>query len=455
MLEADLPGGGLRTFPTLRGSRGCDAVVVGGGIAGLMTACLLAEQGISVVLLEARRLGCGSSAACMGMAAADQYDAYRTAAAVSTEACVTWARMTLSALECLPALLGRWRIPCALRRERFVRYAVTSAEAERLRDWLALAGRLHLPVRETQDHGDCPVPVRCAAEMPEQLQFDAARFFSGLIDAAVRLGVSIYEQSAVRAIRRDDMLTEEGTVASPHVILATGWPVGMQDASQLNLLRQDAYLSVRMTGGMPCHASFQHDGRDGMRLMSSAYGLEVSCRLGAVGTKSSEKQIEASRRRIGLQLRDWSILHESVQPCVVSAAGLPLIGPLSRDNPRILALAGFGRNGVVQSYLAAELLVRHLMGRPEPDAALFHPCGAYHQQALRCVHPGENRLRAAAANLHHGRPYCPHMGSRMRWNEARMLWECPCHGSAFTPRGDCLTAPAIENASVPERFRRD
>lgn len=455
MLEADLPGGGLRTFPTLRGSRSCDAAVVGGGITGLMTACLLAEQGLSVILLEARRLGCGSSAACMGIATADQYDAYRTAASLSAEAAVTWARMTSSALEGLPDLFARWRIPCALRHERFVRYAVTSAEEDRLRDWLSLAHRLHLPARETHDHGDCPVPVRCAAEMPEQLQFDASRFFSGLIDAAIRLGVSVYEHSPVRAIRRDVILTEEGSIASPHVILATGWPIGMQDALQLNLLRQDAYLSMRLTGGMPCHASYRHAGRGGLCMTSSAYGLEVSCRLGAVGAKTAEKQIDISRQCVRRQLRDWSILHESVQPCVVSASGLPLIGPVSRDNPRILALAGCGRNGVVQSCVGAGVLIRMLTGRPIPGDAMFHPCGVYHQQAGRRAHPGENRLRAAAANLHHGRPYCPHMGCRMRWNEARMLWECPCHGSAFTPRGDCLTAPAFENASIPERCRHE
>ncbi len=455
MLENDLLGGGLRTFPTLRGSHSCEVLVVGGGLTGLITACMAAEQGMKVMLVEAHRLGSGGSAGCMGTASADQLQAYRNAASVSTEAASSWARLSMNAVEQLSQLIARWRIACGLCSERSVHYAVTAAEAERLHSFLTLSRQLRLPVTETCDHGDCPVPVRYALEMPGQLQFDPARLFAGLTDTAVRLGVSVYEYSPVRALRRDLILTEEGSVAAQHVILTTGWPIGMQDASQLILLRQEAYLSLRLTGGMVCHAAYQHAGRRQLRLSPSAYGLEASCALGQTGTRTAQRQIESARSMVTAQLLDWSILRESVHPCVVSADGLPLIGPFRREDPRILTLTGLGRWGAAQSVLGAELLIRQIIGRPSGEAELFHPFGAYHRQSAKTARQGEARLRFAANSLRIRQPVCPHMGGRLRWNEERMLWECPCHGSAFTHRGECLTAPAMEDAVIPERHHRD
>ena len=48
--------------PALQGDVAADVLVIGGGITGVTTALLLAQQGRSVVLLEAGRLGSGSTA---------------------------------------------------------------------------------------------------------------------------------------------------------------------------------------------------------------------------------------------------------------------------------------------------------------------------------------------------------------------------------------------------------
>lgn len=50
-----------RDHPPLKGDRGCDVCVIGGGYTGLSAALHLAQRGYEVVLLEAHRVGWGAS----------------------------------------------------------------------------------------------------------------------------------------------------------------------------------------------------------------------------------------------------------------------------------------------------------------------------------------------------------------------------------------------------------
>ena len=42
---------------------------------------------------------------------------------------------------------------------------------------------------------------------------------------------------------------------------------------------------------------------------------------------------------------------------------------------------------------------------------------------------------------------CSHMGCLVGWNPAERTWDCPCHGSRFSPDGHVISGPA--QAALP------
>ena len=44
--------------------------------------------------------------------------------------------------------------------------------------------------------------------------------------------------------------------------------------------------------------------------------------------------------------------------------------------------------------------------------------------------------------LHERSALCTHLGCVVQWNTLERSWDCPCHGSRFTPDGAVLNGPA-------------
>jgi Rieske Fe-S protein len=60
--------------------------------------------------------------------------------------------------------------------------------------------------------------------------------------------------------------------------------------------------------------------------------------------------------------------------------------------------------------------------------------------------------RDEADVLHEHSAVCPHLGCVVHWNPVEHTWDCPCHGSRFTPDGQAINGPATRGlAEVAER----
>jgi Rieske Fe-S protein len=162
--------------------------------------------------------------------------------------------------------------------------------------------------------------------------------------------------------------------------------------------------------------------------------------------------------------------------------GLPYIG-LNSASAHVYVATGYSGNGITFGTLAGTIVSDLILGRPNPYADLYSAtrvtpvasATSYvsenllfpahlvrdrltnadtSERALESLAAGEGAVFAAdegkvavsrdrAGHLHCVSAVCTHLGCDVAWNSAEQTWDCPCHGSRFSPEGKVINGPAV------------
>jgi len=475
-------------FEPLRGDAQCDVVVIGAGITGLSCALELAQAGRQVVVLEALRIGDGTT----GRSTGNLYDTVSEGLAVlvdrwgldDTRRVVAARRETVARIEAraaqLAAEVGFRRCPLVLYPSS--ESGIDSVEQE-ARAWQQLSLNA---TRESSLPAGLPPPAGPALLLPQQAQMQPAAYVRGLARAAAGQGVRIFEQSPVLEVdasaRR--VHTAEGSVSAGEIVHATHSPKGFHLVQAAMIPGQEYGVAFSSEAPILPPGIFWSRGEPQESLRSHEangrhYLLYVGERqkTGQHDPAASLAVLQAqARKRLGLQQQSaayrWSAQNFR------SADGLPFVG---RDAAGSFIATGFATDGLVWGTLAAHLIAEAVLGREHPMADLLKPGrftlakgakGIVEENVavakafvkdyvtdradaeLASLAPGEGRIvsvdreqlaayRSPEGTLHLVSPVCTHMKCRVHWNPAETSWDCPCHGSRFAPDGSVLEGPAI------------
>ena len=100
--------------PPLEEDLSAEAAVIGGGMAGILTAALLEEAGVRTVVLEADRVGSGQTGNTTAKVTSQHGDCYRRLEErLGAEAAVQYAGAGQEAVEAFRQLIRRRRLDCA------------------------------------------------------------------------------------------------------------------------------------------------------------------------------------------------------------------------------------------------------------------------------------------------------------------------------------------------------
>jgi glycine/D-amino acid oxidase-like deaminating enzyme/nitrite reductase/ring-hydroxylating ferredoxin subunit len=473
-----------------------DICVVGAGLAGLTTAYLLLREGRDVIVLERGEIGNGETSRTTAHLASwlddDVAELERIHGAAATRLALAAGDMAIDRIERI--VLEEGLADCQFERLDGWLFSAPGAEPESLAPELAaLQGA---GIANVEWHARAPMGAfntGPALRFSRQATFHARSYLAGLARAVIARGGRIHTNSPV-----DEKFESNGTVtvrtAAGHavtarsVVVATNAPAlnflqvnAKQVANRtyavaLEVKNRDADRALYWDTETPYHyVRFHTDAPQARELL--IVGGEDHKTGHADDAESRWRALEVWARErfhgLGTVAYRWS--GQVLEP----VDGLPFIGSYSKD-PNLYCISGDSGQGMTHGTIGAMLVTDLIAGRANPLAEVYAPARkrilaapAFVAEAAsntgryaEFLTPGEvsdtdelapgtgavirRGVQKIAAYrdphgvLHERSAVCTHLGCIVHWNSGETTWDCPCHGSRFSPDGEVINGPAVE-----------
>lgn len=473
---------------------GSTVVVAGAGLTGLAVAYMLHRGGVRVVVVDARSIGSvttGNTTGKLSLLQGDVFSRIRTHAddetlrayVASNRAAQDWVQATVGAVSGIVA------------QRPAVTYATTPAGVEAIeREASAVEAAgvrvEHLSATSGDDLG-LPFDVQAALRLDNQLQVHPVLLLAELARRLRADGVPIVTGCRLTDADVDDhgvtVETTRGSIRCATVVLATGAvPLdrGLLFAtlvpSRSFVVAYDLPHEASVPRGMflsldEPSRSIRWDDVGGTNVLTLGSGAHPTGRAEQTSTLLSELDDWAQTSWPGARRRTWWAAQD-----YRSVSHLPFAGVLPRTGGRIFAATGYNKWGMTNAVASALRISGRILGPPPSWAATLdaHHAGmadigeAVQANASVGGHlvvdwvragvvpggddpPDEGRGRVARRGMspvaestvggvtRRVSGVCTHLGGIVSWNDAECTWDCPLHGSRFSPAGDVLEGPAV------------
>lgn len=379
---------GKKDFEVLSGNQKTDTVVIGGGMAGVLTAYYLQQVGVPVIVLEANRVGSGQTRKTTAKITSQHNLIYEKLLRVfGKEKAIHYARANEKAIDAYEQLIEKEKIDCGFVRCSSFLFSRTGEELLRAEE--KAAEQLHLPVRYTQKT-ELPFSVAGALEFQNQAKFHPLHFLYHLADQ-----LTVYEKTKVLRVDGNGL-----SFRSQGDILLFG---GGSHRTGKNKKggKYEMFREKAEEFWPGCRETACWSAQDAMTLDGVPY----------IGKFSGKKE-------------NWYV-----------ATGFGKWGMTSSMvSARLLTAEIIGHPFTEADIFSPQ---RKITGEAIKGLA-NHSIQMVMGMGKRLI-PFPKRKNSKGEKVI---PVCPHMGCRLIWNPEEQTYECPCHGSRFDKEGHLLDDPA-------------
>ena len=480
-------------YPSLNNEIETEVCVIGAGIAGIVTAYELMKHGKKVVLIDKRRCTMGVTANTTAKVTSQHGLFYKY---LIDTFCKEDARKYLQANEeairTVKQNIDENNIECDFEYQDAYVFTNDEMELSKIQDEVASVNGLGLKA-EYCTKTPLPFDVLGAIKFPKQAQFHVRKYLVSLLKVLENKGVSIYENSKVVDVKKEDkkykVITEEGSVTAKYVVITTHYPIinfpgyhflkMYQDRSYVIAIetKEKLFEGMYISSETPVR-SFRTI-KDGDKRLLIVSGSDHKTGENSTDLDECYIQLEKYIQKI---YPDAKVKYKwSTQDCV-SLDKVPYIGEFSKLMPNMYMATGFKKWGMTSAHVAGKIITDKILGKHNPYEKLFE---ATRFQPLKNHKEFGNMLKQTTYSLlinkikipkekydeilpgtggvveydgekvgiyideegkiYKVKPYCTHLGCELSWNNLEKTWDCPCHGSRFTYEGKAINEPAVED----------
>lgn len=426
-----------------------DVIVVGAGLAGVLTAWHLQRTGKRVLVLEADEIASGQTQNTTAKITSQHGLKYSgLIKKLGEERACIYAQANEAAIGAYERLVIKEGIDCDFERTTAYLYSlgqenISPDRKNVLQEEEAAALRLGIDAFFTRQTA-LPFHVAGAVGFRNQAQFSPLKLIRHLAGK-----LHILEHWKVQKVRKNCVTAENGltgeqqTFCADKIVIAAHYPIRNVPGFYFLRQHQERSYVAALKGCERLEGMYYGIDKGGLSFRQAGEYLllgGMGHRTGEHGGCSAYDALMQTARRLypDCQVeRFWS-----AQDCMPHD-GIPFIGKYSLFTPNLYVATGFGKWGMTSSMIAALLLTDMICERENEWTRLFSP---------QRFHPGAavgNFLTDAAVSAKglakgafHRDRRCTHLGCMLTWNPDEKSWDCPCHGSRFGEDGKVLDNPA-------------
>lgn len=480
----------LDSFPQLNEKIKVDVGIVGAGITGITTAYLLSKQNLSVALIDAGKILNGTTGHTTAKITAQHgliYDELINN--FGEEKAKLYYEANIEAKNFIEETVQQLQIDCQFKKEDAFLYTNDEQYLEKLENERKAYEKLNIE-HELTNIMPLNIQHKQALNMKNQAQFHPLTYLKELIKQCEKNGVQIYENT--RAINVEYVkhpaiiIDDENRIICKYVVQASHYPFfDGQAVFPARMYADRSYIVAGKSehsypGGM--YISAENPVRSVRTIDMNGETLWLvggeSHKTGQV--ESTNQYYETLQHFAKEQLAINDILYHWSAQDLITLDNVPYIGRVTEEQNKVFVATGFRKWGMTNGTAAARLIHNLIIEKECRYESVYSPSRfkanpslknivSYNTDVAKHLIKGKlglenrnyNELKTDEAiiakvdgkrtgiykdlnnNLHAVDTTCTHLGCEVNWNESERTWDCPCHGSRFSYKGDVINGPAV------------
>lgn len=416
-----------------------DVIVIGAGMAGLLTAYRLKKQGKNVLVLEAKTISSGQTGRTTAKITCQHDIKYsKLLKTLGYEKAKQYAKANKEAIREYEKIIMENGIECDFKRTSAYLYTKTNTQI--LKEEVKAASLLGIDAYYTKKT-ELPFSVEGAVCFRDQAQFEPHRFIK-----FISAGLDIYENTKVLKIKGNKVITSDGVFNGDSIVVATHYPIVNVPGFYFLRQHQERSYVLELSGCPRIEGMYYGVDNDGFSFRQAGENLlfgGASHRTGVNPPKGSFCYLRKKAKELYPESKEVSCW--AAQDCMPHD-GVPFIGKYSYFKNNLYVITGFQKWGMTSSMVAAMIITDMICGKKNPYSKVFSPQRIYVKAGIvKFLTDVVISTKGLVCGFFGGRKKrCTHLGCRLVWNKEEKSFDCPCHGSRFDDAGHVLDNPAIK-----------
>lgn len=445
-------------FEELNDNITVDVCIVGGGLTGMSTAYYLSKQGKTVAVLDRDLISSHTSGANTGKVTSQHGLIYKYLYdSNGKEYARKYFDANEEAIKNIKEIIDRENIDCNFEEKSAYVFTKSVNELDKINQELECCKKLGIPA-ELVNEIELPIDIVGAIKFENQAQFDSVKYVHGLANAIINNQGKIFENSRVIDIeeKNDEYIvsTDKGSVISKYVVIATRYPIiNFPGYYFLKMYQSTSFAMVFDIG-----ADLQTDGYYINTEIPTISFRTIKCNnknllqvVGGdykTGTEIAGNPFQYLENEVlKMYPKATNISKWTTEDCI-SLDKIAYIGNFSNIMKNIYVATGFNKWGLTTSNIAGQIISDKIIGCKNKYEDIFkssrlNPIKNRDELVNMIKEAGDGIiLRKIKDALN---PTCTHLGCTLSWNPMEDTWDCACHGSRFTEKGEVIEGPAIKD----------